>query len=157
MSSILQARGRAANIASAYANAKQEHIILSSQDESCDYKMGIAPTPALAPPDGTQGRRDKDIIPVEWYHCPYTAELAKGVGKLVGELGRAQASSQKSLNDMEKALEEKIKRLDSKPDKAALEARSKAAGIWWGTQKAERVAAFKKAKARALAKSKRRK
>jgi hypothetical protein len=89
MPSILQARGRAANIASAYANAKQEHTILSNQDESMDYKMGIAPTPELAPPDGTHGRRDKDIIPFEWYHCPYTAELAKGVGKLVGELGRA--------------------------------------------------------------------
>jgi hypothetical protein len=57
---------------------------------------------------------------------------------------------------MERDLEEEIKRLDSKPDKAALRARADAAGVWWGVQKAERVAAWKKADKKARDKVQRR-
>jgi len=66
MSSILQARGRVANIESAYANAKQEFIILGNQDESFNHSyISIPPDPSLTPKDNTKGRTDKDDIPLE--------------------------------------------------------------------------------------------
>jgi hypothetical protein len=150
MSSILQARGRAVNIESAYVNAKQQFDILGNQDESIDYYIGIAPDKSLDPPDGTKGRTDEDSLPFEWEHAPYTVELAKGMCKVVSELGKAQMSSQQSLAAMEKALEDERKRIDSNPDDAAIAARKKAAGIWWRTQKNERVAEWKEGKQMAL-------
>ena len=150
MYSILQARGRAVNIESAYVNAKQQFDILGNQDESIDYYIGIAPDKSLEPPDGTKGRTDEDSLPFEWEHAPYTVELVKGMGKVVSELGKAQMSSQQSLAAMEKALEDERKRIDSNPDDAAIAARKKAAGIWWRTQKNERVAEWKEAKQMAL-------
>ena len=150
MFSILQARGRAVNIESAYVNAKQQFDILGNQDESIEYYIGIAPDKSLEPPDGTKGRTDGDSLPFEWEHAPYTAELAKGMGKVVSELGKAQMSSQQSLAAMEKALEDERERIDSNPDDAAIAARKKAAGIWWRTQKNERVAEWKEAKHMAL-------
>ena len=150
MSSILQARGRAVNIESAYVNAKQQFDILGNQDESIEYYIGIAPDKSLEPPDGTKGRTDEDSLPFEWEHAPYTVELAKGMGKVVSELGKAQMSSQQSLAAMEKALEDERERIDSNPDDAAIAARKKAVGTWWRTQKNERVAEWKEAKQMAL-------
>jgi hypothetical protein len=153
MSSILQARGRAENIHSAYVNAKSEFAILGNQDESFDYsKIGIPPSPSRKPIDGTAGRTDKDIIPFEWLHVPYTAELAKGIGKMVGELGRAQASSQQSLALMEKMLVEEQRRVDGNPDEATEEKRRRDAGVWWRDQKAIRVKAWYWARDKALKK-----
>jgi hypothetical protein len=106
MSSILQARGRAVNIQSAYTNAKAEFTILGNQDESWEHKIGIPPDPSVAPKDGMPGCTDNNEVPREWMHAPYTVELAKGVGKLVGELGRALASNQQSLALMEEMLGE---------------------------------------------------
>jgi hypothetical protein len=153
MSSILQARGRAVNIDSAYLNAKQDFEVLGNQDESMDAFIGIPPDPSKAPRDGTKGRTDKEELPYKWYHAPYTIELAKGVGKIVGELGRAQVSNQKTLKDMERDLEKEQKRIDSNPDFETRKARREAEGMWWFVQKTARVDAWRKAEAKALAKS----
>jgi hypothetical protein len=149
MSSILQARGRAVNIHSAYVNAKSEFTILGNQDESFDYSyIGIPPDRSLVPIDHTAGRTDHDEIPFEWLHVPYTVELAKGVGRMVGELGRAQASSQQSLALMETMLVEERRRVDSNPDEATETKRRKDAGIWWRDQRAIRVKAWYRADAK---------
>ena len=118
------------NIHSAYVNAKSEFTILGNQDDSFDYSfIGIPPDPSLKPIDGTAGRTDKDIILFEWLHVPYTTELAKGIGKMVGELGRAQASSQQSLALMETMLVEEQSRVDGNPDEASEEKRRRDAGV----------------------------
>jgi hypothetical protein len=149
MSSIPQARGRAVNIQSAYTNAKAEFTILGNQDESWEWKIGIPPDPSVAPKDGMPGRTDKNEVPREWMHAPYTVELAKGVGKLVGELGRALASNQQSLALMEEMLVEEQRWIDSKPDDAELAIKFKEWNDWWDIQKDIRIKAHLRAEAKA--------
>jgi hypothetical protein len=154
MSSILQARGRAVNIQSAYTNAKAEFILLGNQDESFHTaKIGIPPNPSVAPPDGTAGRTDIERIPDHWMHAPYTVELAKGMGRLAGELGRAHASSQQSLILMEKMLAEEREWIASEKTDASLVKKFKEWNNWWRDQKEIRVKAWLRAREKALGKT----
>jgi hypothetical protein len=132
--------------------------ILGNQEESFpDQKIGIPPDPSKAPNDGTKGRTDKDDIPLEWCHAPYTVKLADGMGKIVAELGRVQASSQASLKLMEKMLVEELRSIDSQPDEGALKKRHSDWSAWWHEQKAERYRLWYEAKQRNLEGKKKRK
>ena len=85
-------------------------------------------------------------------HVPYTVELAKGVGKLVGDLGRALASNQQSLALMEEMLADEQKWIDSKPDDASLAIKFKEWNDWWHGQKKIRIKAHIRARDKALKK-----
>lgn len=125
-SSLLEAHGRAVNIQAAYASASREFNILGNNDRSTE-------------------RQDLDLdnLPSEWRHAPYTAEVCKVVGTLYGELGRALATSQKSIGALEALLDAERIRLQAGDSEEQGKLRKSWENAWFAKQKEERIEAAK--------------
>jgi hypothetical protein len=129
-SSLLQARARAVNIQAAYASASAEYKVLGNED-------GLV----IVNKDGSKEVTFADHP--EWRHAPYTAEVCKIVGTLYGELGRALATSQKTVSVLTGLLEEEMLRLQAGDDEEQRVLRKEWEEAWFESQKAERIEAAK--------------
>jgi hypothetical protein len=107
------------NIQAAYASASREYTALGNRDSTREIE-------------------DLKIDP-EWRHAPYTAEVCKVVGTLYGELGRALATSQKSLGALTGLLEEERLRLQAGDSEEQGRLRREWEDAWFESQKAERI------------------
>lgn len=92
--SLLEARSRTVSIQAAYASASKDYQALENKDttgakeEFFEYKLKPA-----------------------WRYAPYTEEICKVTGTLYGELGRALATSQKTIRLLDSLLETERLRL----------------------------------------------
>lgn len=137
MISLRQANQRSAEIQSAYSNASADFKILGNQDETWLH--------------------ERLVVKPGCDHVPYTVELAKVVGKVYADLGRALASNQQSLALIGTMLEDEAKRIDRGETAAEAKQRADERTTWWETQRAERVQAWKEADSRYRSGTKKRK
>lgn len=93
---LLEAHSRTVSIQTLYASASKDYTDLGNPDRTAPK------TPW------------KDsFIELDWRHAPYTAEICKVMGTLYGELGRALATSQKTIGMLNSLLETERARLQA--------------------------------------------
>jgi hypothetical protein len=123
-SSLLQAHGRAVNIQAAYASASREYTVLGNSDET-----------------GVNEDLTEAKILETWRHAPYTEEVCKVVGTLYGELGRALATSQKTIIMLNALLDAQRLRLQAGDDEEQKRLRRHWENRWFAAQHAARIQA----------------
>lgn len=131
MYSHRQAHERALNLRAAWRDANADFKILGNQDDSGLNDEG---NPALDTPLN---------IPPGCDHVPYTVELARLVGKVYADCGRAIASNQQALAMVEAMLEEEGKRIDRGETAAETKQRADDRTAWWLAERKKRVEAWK--------------
>jgi hypothetical protein len=90
---LLEAHNRTVSIQTAYASASKDYQALENKDDT-----------------GAKADFLEHKLKQEWRYAPYTAEICKVMGTLYGELGRALATSQKTVTMLNSLLEtEKIR------------------------------------------------
>lgn len=77
----------------------------------------------------------------EWRHAPYTEEVCKIVGTLYGELGRALATSQKTVSMLDSLLDTERLRLQAGDDEEQRMLRREWENKWFAAQHAARIQA----------------
>jgi hypothetical protein len=123
-SSLLQAHGRAVNIQAAYASASREYNNLGNADRT-----------------GVKEDLLESKIHESWRHAPYTEEACKVVGTLYGELGRALATSQKTVNMLDSLLDAERLRLQVGDNEEQKRLRRDWENKWFAAQHAARIQA----------------
>lgn len=130
--SLQQAHSRTANIHAAYASASRDYPALDNKDET----------------EPTEDLLDTALKP-EWRHAPYTEEVHKVVGTLYGELGRALATSQKTVRMLTSLLETERLRLHAGESEEQQRERRDWENEWFAKQHlARKVAAMPKKRVR---------
>lgn len=114
---VLEARKRNALIQEAYANALKDNRTLDNPDVSSERS-----------PIRTQGHD----------HAPYAVDACELVGRLSGDLGRALASSQQGLAELEKLFADEKVRAEMEDDEQK-KARAEAENQWWLKEKNDRL------------------
>jgi hypothetical protein len=76
-----------------------------------------------------------------WRHAPYTEEVCKVVGTLYGELGRALATSQKTIIMLNALLDAQRLRLQAGDDEEQKRLRRHWENRWFAAQHAARIQA----------------
>lgn len=94
--SLLQAHNRTVSIQTIYASASKDYTDLDNPDQTVP----------------TDDFKESKVTPA-WRHAPYTAEICKVMGTLYGELGRALATSQKTVTMLHSLLETERLRLQA--------------------------------------------
>ena len=83
---------------------------------------------------------EANLLP-EWRHAPYTEEVCKIVGTLYGELGRALATSQKTVSMLDSLLDTERLRLQAGDDGEQRMLRREWENNWFAAQHAARIQA----------------
>lgn len=92
--SLLQAHSRTANIQTIYVSTSSDFRALDNPDVTVP----------------TNDFEESEVTPA-WRHAPYTADICMVMGTLYGELGRALATSQKTVTMLHSLLETERLRL----------------------------------------------
>jgi hypothetical protein len=115
--SLLQAHSRTANIQTAYASASKDYTELGNKDKT-----------------GPKADFLVEALEPGWRHAPYTDEVCKVTGTLYGELGRALATSQKTVIMLHELLETERLRLQAGETEEAMGLRVEEENRWFRAQ-----------------------
>jgi hypothetical protein len=114
---LLEAHSRTVSIQTLYASASKDYTDLGNPDKTAPK------TPW-----------DDSFIELDWRHAPYTAEICKVMGTLYGELGRALATSQKTIGMLILLLETERLRLQAGESQEQKRLRWEEENKWFSAQ-----------------------